>query len=305
VVLDTRSIEGGMMTVSGKTLEFFFNERFTGPFSSVDLPGRILGDVVRAMQNRAEGKYAIPSLRVGDLETRGSYVFEDIPFGPVYDTLSVIAKRYNVGMSVHWVANGAEHELVFMTRAGVDRTLGQTTRELVRFSPNLDNLANVKELLSWSGAKDLIIVNPPDIPFVTENPIAPMELGNTSTHPVLDLFKRRILEINTEDITEEKLAGRTIKEKRDFIREEMFKRGVAAANSVRRVKVVDGEITPTARHVYKKDYHLGDQVEIEGYFGDPLNGIVTEYIRSYDNTGSRSYPTVASATPPPASVTPT
>jgi len=59
------------------------------------------------------------------------------------------------------------------------------------------------------------------------------------------------------------------------------------------VKVVDGEIVPTAQFKYGRDYNLGDIVELQGNSGIVQNARVTEYIRSQDESGEHAYPTVA------------
>jgi hypothetical protein len=59
------------------------------------------------------------------------------------------------------------------------------------------------------------------------------------------------------------------------------------------VKSVDGEIVPDSQFQYGVDYNLGDVIEVEGNTGVIQTARITEYIRSQDQAGEKSYPTVS------------
>ena len=59
------------------------------------------------------------------------------------------------------------------------------------------------------------------------------------------------------------------------------------------VKVIDGEIIPQNEYVFGTDYGLGDLIELEDPHGTIQKARITEYIRSSDSNGFRSYPTVS------------
>jgi hypothetical protein len=59
----------------------------------------------------------------------------------------------------------------------------------------------------------------------------------------------------------------------------------------------DGSLNPDlSPYKYNVDYFLGDTVKLVGDYGLTQSAVVTEYIRSEDNTGTRGYPTLATIT---------
>jgi hypothetical protein len=302
MLADTRSIEEGMLTVTGKTVENFFKDRFIDATQLIEPPGQMLGHIVQLMQDRNGGATAIPGLRTGPLASGTFTASETIEAGEVYNTLLTIAKKYSVGMAVYWVANDANgHDLVFSTRVGVDRTRNSPYGNAIMFSPDYDNLANVKELLSEADAKTTIVVYPPkDLPLAEGMaPVRISTLSSTETNP----FKDRVIEVTADGITADELSGDTDEEKLDQLRSMMRQRGNLQIAGLKRTKVVDGELTPESQYRYytqegdpsDTEYRLGDTVEIAGNFTDPIAGVMSEYIQSADATGSRAYPSVVAA----------
>jgi hypothetical protein len=55
---------------------------------------------------------------------------------------------------------------------------------------------------------------------------------------------------------------------------------------------VDGQIVPDIQFKYGVDYNLGDIVEVEAPSSTITKARVTEYIRTQDKEGERSYPTL-------------
>jgi Siphovirus ReqiPepy6 Gp37-like protein len=324
MLLDTRGVENGQMTVTGKTIEAFFDERNIDKVKYRNVPGHILNLIVDNMQQRHFGVFAIPRLRSGEAADAGQVVVEEVALGPAYATLLGLAQKYLIGMKVTWqTADDGKPELVFSTRVGVDRTSDQGLYDLVRLSPYLENLANVKELLSVAGSKTLVVVHPPAQLVVPTPPTPPATPENPNpatpaTPPPIDTsgladvtagiltdptesnpFFRRILEIDGSTLTLK--PGTTVGELQAI----MYNAAHAALHAAQKTHVVDGEVTAITKYVYGKHYQLGDIVEIEGYYGEPLKASVTEYIRTKDETGYRAYPTIASrsassvAEPPP------
>lgn len=60
------------------------------------------------------------------------------------------------------------------------------------------------------------------------------------------------------------------------------------------ISAVDAEISPNINLKYGKDYHLGDQVMVQGRYGTHEKKWVTEFIRSQDKDGYSGAPTLSS-----------
>jgi hypothetical protein len=171
------------------------------------------------------------------------------------------------------------YTLKFATYRGKDRTSDQTANLLIRLSPKLDSLLNVKEINSLSQYKNVYYV-------VYKNRI--------STHyipglPIPEGFDRRSLVVEAPDIYfDPSLPGYDAKEA--AFREQVARNTIA--NHVY-IQSVDGQISQQIGYKFGDDYYLGDIIELEGFTGVLSKARVTEYIRSQDQFGAQEYPTLA------------
>lgn len=297
MILDTRSIEGGLVTATGKTLETLFEDRRHDALLLFDHPGETLNKIVQNMQERKGGEFAFDRLRLGVPDPGGVANFENIKAGNVHTTLLELAKKYNIGIAVYWVKSELDdgYDLVFSTYMGENLTLDPENP--VIFSPDLDNLANVKELLSDVGSKNTAIAYPPKataLAAITEG-VQPVTARLEGVY--YQGMYRRVAEVNMDFLTKpDQLAGATTEAKRDSLISLMTERAYAALKPKK--KIIDGELTAESQYRYyternpegKRTYRLGDQMIIKGHYTDPVVGILSEYIHSADRTGSRSYP---------------
>jgi Siphovirus ReqiPepy6 Gp37-like protein len=238
-------------------------------------------------------RLAIPGLTLKDYDKSGDPLSIDVAYEPVYDALRKIAETYHIGMQITLEsATDSAYVLGFRSYKGLDRTTGQTVNPPVRFSPEMDSLANIKEIQSIAALKTQVYA------FAT-NDLAPLvsdEPGVASlTGPQYTGFDLRALQVLTTDIVNPKTTDTPPgipldKPKLLNLLNEQAKAGLYA-NPV--YAAVDGEIVPENQFQYGRDYNLGDIIEIQGNSDVVSVARVTEYIRSQDEAGERSYPTVA------------
>jgi hypothetical protein len=297
------SVENGLLTCVGKTLETFFNQRWiwisTDPSVDSwllrDTPGGLLQTIVQEMlihgtllDDEALGiggdLNEIPFLVVGDIDTTDDVVSSKIPIGAAYDAMLVIAQTYNLGMKVYLSRSDAfGYELTFSAYKGLDRTSDQLENNLVQFSSQLDSLTNVKELRSLADFKTVAYVFPPDWSSSTP-PAVEYAVG---TDPAATGFDRRILVERATDISADQIvSGVTLASL-------MTQRAKDALANNNFTKIVDGEVVPQSQYKYGVDYNLGDLIELKGQDGTAQKAQITEFIRSKDQAGERSYPTVS------------
>lgn len=315
MLLETRSIEDGMMTVTGKTVEAFFEHRTVRKTKYTDVPGKILGAVVNQMQTEHVNLTTrFARIRTGLLDETGDVVTERIAAGPAYTALQGIANKHHVGMALYWTKRDTNdgYDLVFSTRTGTDLTRAQNEHNFVLFSPELDNFADIKELTSVAGSKTVVIIRAPKN-YQELFPTSPQEIGigdvlvQVDTGPYHDYewnpFTARMgPDINTDDITTEDLGDGTPLERRTVLYDIMASRGKSYLKQNLKTVLIDGELPQAALSQYRYyleantddavEYRLGDIVEIGGNYTDPIPGVVAEYIYSVDGSGVRSYPTI-------------
>jgi hypothetical protein len=306
MLIESQSIENGLMTIVGKTIETFFNQRVvwitTDPSVSTwnlrESPGGLLQSIVQEMlihgtilDNPALGiggsLNEIPYLIVGDVYTGDPVISYKIPIGPVYDAMQPIAETYRLGMKVYLSRSDSfGYELTFTVYKGLDRTSDQLENNLVQFSSALDSMTSVNEVRSLADYKTVAYIFPPDWSSATP-PAVEYAAG---TDPAAIGFDRRILVARATDITSDQVAPTVPGVTLASLMTQKAKDALANNNFT---KVVDGEVVPQAQFKYGTDYMLGDIIELIGQDNVVQKAQITEFIRSRDATGERAYPTVS------------
>lgn len=323
--LRTQEIEKGLVTIKGASLPTFLNQRaawFRNPaagavpaderimdYTQTAKPGEFLADVVTksvitpvpfvgdtATANLDWALEKIPFLTLGPVDASGVAERLTLSAGPLYDSLQRIAEAAKVGFTLYLEsATSLGYSLKFTTYQGLDRTSSQAVNKMVRLSPNLETLGNLKEVRSNEIYKNVAYVYYQGI--VTKHLAEP-------TLPEPEGFNRRVLIINPE--TEP--VGRPLP-KRDYwnwhdlgqyiyvgpaeiaaFRAQVAKDAFANANYI---KSIDGQTNPGNEYVYGIDFGMGDVIELEGLTGVITKARITEHIRSQDQYGEKSFPTIS------------
>jgi hypothetical protein len=231
--------------------------------------------------------FKVPGLALGGYDTSGAPINVAVPFGPVYDALKELATTYQIGMQIYLESvTDTGYVLRFRTYRGLDRTSSQSVNPIVRFSPSMDSLTNIKELDSIANYKTLVYAYAPSNPGELAN--LPGEDARLSLDGSTVGFDLRALMIFAEDITTDQVGGDA-----GVLLNLLNSRARDALADHSIVKVVDGEIAPGAQFKYGVDYNLGDIIELQGNSGQLQNARITEFIRSQDSSGERAFPTVA------------
>lgn len=308
MLVDSQLIENGRMTLSGNTLLKFLNERIVRTsgdhedraWTIVGSPaGVAMGVVVKFaciegdLINDTLDFYKIggplndiPGLSLGTTDASGPNITAALPFGPLYDALVTLASTYELGMSLYLSSVTAlDYELKFMTYKGLDRTGDQTDRPLVRFSPIMDSLMNLKELRSISGYKTAAYAFAPANPNGFPVPSGKAYIPGTSAYSGFD---RRVLMVFADDLSTETVNGDPA-----VLAAILAQRAADALANNNYIKILDGEVVPQSEFQYGVHYGLGDIIELQGQSGLTQKARITEYIRSQDSTGERAYPTVS------------
>lgn len=299
--IDDQSIEKGVLTVTGTALTQHLNDRFirfdqyqnSKSHNITGSPGYILqylvqnmainGDWLNGIQNMGisnPGKLKIANLSIGDYDNSLASVTIAVPYGPLYDALKQIADTYFLGMKI---IRYDLRDLRFRVYLGVDRS-SQSGNAVVRFSPQLDNFGNTKEVLSGKNFKTHAWAFGSGI-TTTQSGGLPWPFGEAFEAAEGTDWDLRALMVFADDIT----AGVT------GLQNILAQRAASALGTTNAIiGAVDGELPPDPGYVYGRDYKLGDIVETQGVSGIIQRSRVTEYIRSQDPSGEKSYPTLVS-----------
>lgn len=306
MIIETISTKDGILEASGRTLVSFFEERYIRVSANREItsynrqgtPGSLMGDVVtqwainpsRPGGTGLSSHDSIPGLMIGNVDRSIRGVNVVISNGTVAAALQGMAEKYQIGHGIYLseVTNDGP-TLLYSTYTGIDRTRLQDTNDPVIFSPGQDSLTNVKELRSIAGYKTCVILYPP-----SNMAGGYVEAYAPGSGPGVIGFDRRVLIAEATDINEEMLQGSSLA---TLMRE---KAADAIANN-NYVRIFDGEVVPQPDYKFRVHYNLGDTIELN-------NGLVaqsariTEFIRSQDGAGEKSYPTVSIVPPKIATV---
>lgn len=327
--LETQSIEEGLATIAGQTLDGFLENRmawFANPFydgtdqnpskvldyTAVKVPGQFLADAVTQMciaPTAFSGDFStvnlnwpaeiIPNLSLGAVDISGTAKRMTLPIGPLYDGLAKIAQDEGLGMSVYLEsADPIEgYSLKFTTYRGLDHSMGGTA-PLVRLVPELDSIQNLKELRSIAYYKNVVYV------FYGQKIYKYWE---DMTGPEPEGFARRVM---VTDAVGSPVGHKETYRKYDYGKSQFVNAAITVVSPAEEaafleqnardalannnyIRAIDGETSPDSEYQYGTHYTLGDVIELEGLTGTITKARVTEYIRSQDANGEKQYPTIS------------
>jgi hypothetical protein len=311
MILETHSIQDNQATITGISLLKWLNNRFIRSSATLEdkywyilgTPttggpvGQLLWGILAVMVASPDPEYANYPLGVPNpsqhriynivathIDQSGPNVTVSIPYGPLYDAMYEIATTYKVGMTLRLEETGVNWSLGFRSYIGADRTSGQSINPLVRFSPDMQSLANIKELQSISDHKTDVYAFPP--PNALIGPIIPPGYATIGSSSDIGFDFRAAMTFE-DDLTEEVVGSDAA-----YLSYLLNQRATAGLEDRKFVKMVDGEIVSTNRLKYGSDYYLGDIIEVQGHSGIIQTARVLEYIRSQDSAGEKAYPTL-------------
>jgi Siphovirus ReqiPepy6 Gp37-like protein len=313
MILETALIEEGKLKLTGMSLLPWLNNRFVrtsakhedqtwalsgGPpgwtvwailwnMCHRDSPYLQVGSVAMGIPNPE--RFIIPGLNLRDYDKSGDNISVGVPFGPVYDAMREIATTYRIGMQITLDSvTDTSYSLGFRSYKGLDRTSAQNVNSVIRFSPQMDSLTDIKELRSIAALKTVVYAFASSLDTALK-PLATTPGISSMTGPQYTGFDLRALQIFAGDIKSD--SSNTIDAAK--LLNILNSRAYDARTQNRVIKTVDGEIVPTNQFKYGVHYNLGDVIEVQGLSEIVQTSRVVEYIRAQDEAGERAYPTVA------------
>lgn len=275
-LLDTMQIKDNVLSVSGKFITAFLNNRVvrgsaywnaTSIEFPAAVPGYLMANLVQWMC--IEGPFVespfpwfgvdgvrqkIANLTLGDLYTGGSPTIIAVTYGPLYDAVKNLAETYQIGFSMYLhSASSSGYSLKFTTYKGRDLTSWATPTPVV-FSPFTDSLANVEEFLSFSDYKNVAYAYATN--FVLPTYAVGMGIAEVDGGLLKDDFERRTMMVFCDDI--QVPEGTEPHEMPPNLIEILNARARDALANNNYTKVVDGEVVPQSKYKYGVDYKLGD-----------------------------------------------
>lgn len=323
MLLDTVSIEEGLMTVVGQALPKFLDERYAwfrrvdsagapaervADFTADDMvPGQFIAEVVNLIvidphyfedawedANPVWELEVISHLSLGDVDMSGAVKELTAVIGPLYSSIQQVAEKEGVGFTLYLESAEPDtgYSLKFTTYRGKDHTIDGAF-PLVRLTPALDSLTGVKELRSiadWKNTAYVYYGGRLSLHYEDpENPPDDFDRRVIITDPDQEPVGHKVVDPNSGRITYPVNAADV-----DAFREQNARDALANHNYI---QAIDGQTSPTNDYQYGIHYGLGDIIELEGLTGLISKARITEYIRSQDQEGAKEYPTISVVAP--------
>lgn len=308
MILEAHDIQENRATITGISLLKWLNNRFIRVTANhedrywymSETPGFALWIIIDLMCVDMGEAYGVifplgipnPSaLKINNLEavhlvdeSNDSSVELIVPYGPIYDALKDIAVTYGIGMSITLEeATASGYRLGFSSYRGVNHTSGQSIHPVVRFSSDMELFTDVKELQSIADHKTMVF---------TFAPVNPDNLATVPGYAGIPGASASDFDLRALMVLDEELTTDTVGLGEAGLLAALNYRAAVFLEQHKIVRIIDGQIVSGGQFKYQVDYGLGSIIEVQDYSGIVQAARVIEYIRSKDNSGEKSYPTL-------------
>ena len=315
--VETNADTGNHITITGKSLEYLLHRRVVWNLSVYDKneiadtrPHAIIKYLVNS--NIADHSSCLSIRRIPNFE------FED-PTDPrilnldhidilsffgenLYDVVSSICEAYNLGFRI--IYDWDRNKIVMSLYISEDRSYRQDTNPYIIFSPKYENLINSDYKHSKNNYINVIrIRGEGDGTDQITTAISSIDDGTSGsdhdegTHVtgfsryegfadqsgVSHKYTEPDPQNPSQEIEVELNDADYIKMIKKNVKDSEFEKYMMT-------ETFSGEVDYTTMYSYKKDYYIGDIVQLINEFGISRAVRITEYIRSEDNSGNKSYP---------------
>lgn len=301
--------DGDMLIVSGRDLSSILMRRVytdTNTFSNLK-PWAIFLAVWRASINIVNGKGSVLDYRrLMNLYIYFKHNTANDPLSEikkctleiVYDIAVAFAKETSCGFRMIYYESGGNYPDVgphveFQNYDGVDRSYNQTENPYVIFSDDFGNLLGAEFTVSKKDFGNVACVGS-ESPWNSENKttyyVSNISLGEYGSLNTITGMNRYEIPVNVSGVLPETNVYSANAE--TIYRKAMQSEGKLQLGRHKLKEDFTGTGEDTPQWIYKKDYFLGDIVQVEDKYGNSAPARITEYIYCDDNSnGEQKYPT--------------
>lgn len=282
-VVDTDEELGTHLTISGHSLEYVLKRRLiwgSKKFNETNLQNAVKQLITESCINPSDTKRKIPRLifedstdtKITELKLTAEYNCANL-----YDTVSAICKDNNIGFRILY--DRMNEQFVFSLYTGVDRTYEQTENPFVIFSPKFDNILNSNYVETDEDYYNVALV---------EGYGDPGERALLGVGITVEGMERREMHVAATDISFFNDDGSRKSDK--VYKEQLKKRGEEELAETKKTKLFTGEIDASQQFIYKRDFFMGDILQLENEYGYEGKSRMIELTICQDVNGVRVYP---------------
>jgi len=281
MIIEDTTIESNVETgnhikITGRSLESILDRRIV--WTQTDISGNLQNGIKRLLMeniiNPSDPSRRIPNFIFEDstdeeitkLTMENQYTGDNL-----LDIIETLCETNEIGYKILLSDEG---NFVFSLYKGIDRSYRQEVLPFVVFKPSFENIINSNYAELNSEAKTITLV-------------AGEGEGTSRVTRVVGTgsgLLRKELYTDARDIQSEDMSTADYYAKLD-------QRGTEKLKENKIKKTFDGECETTRMYVYKRDFDMGDCVQVANEYGMESPTRVVEYIWSSSAKGTTSYPT--------------
>lgn len=270
---------GNYLTVSGRSLESILKRRivwkqtyFGGAFE--DLIYKLINE--NAI-NPTDSNRKISNLMLADKPGITSLIGKQLTGTNLYDAIVDACTAYEIGWKI---TLNSDKKFVFSLYKGVDRSYNQSVNPYVVFSPGFDNLINSNYESDVSNYANVALVAGEG-----EGKDRKTTTVNKGSN-IKDLGRFEIF-VDAKDVSSNTEEPMTTAEYYSALGD----RGSEKLGETVVTSAFEGELETTNTFTYKRDWNIGDVVQIENEYGMTATSRIIEIIESEDTSGRSLIPT--------------
>jgi hypothetical protein len=279
ITTDTES--GNFLCVSGRSVESYLARRIIAKQTIINdtIENGIRRLVNENAINTAESFRVIPNLVLGESQGFNNALKMQITYDNLYESIVSLCQSYGYGFKIV-LENG---QLAFSLYQGVDHSYSQNINPYVVFSPEFDNLINSHYVTDRQNYKNYAYVlgegegehrSKCEVPLLDSNNAVPKALERYELYVDAKDLSTNDGEIGTQEYGEM-----------------LYTRGIEKLSECTVTTAFEGEVNSNLSYQYKKDYNLGDIVQVTNEYGITTKARITEIIESESDSGTELVPT--------------
>lgn len=275
--LKTSATEGNTISVAGRSIEALLDRRIvwnqTNTTAGETVESYIRRLVTENCISPADTKRKIPRLKLGQLKGFTEKIDKQITGDNLLTAITEICTAYGYGFKITIDEEGS---LVFDLYKGTDRSYNQSENPYVVFSNDYDNLINTEYSYDETSYKNVALIGGEGEGIDRKY----QYIGDSEGFDRYELFiDAKDISSNNGEIAPAEYNNLLIERGYEKLAENSYKESFT------------GEVENTKTYIYKKDYDLGDIVQVENEYGMTASPRILEIIESQNENGYRVVPT--------------
>lgn len=274
IIVETDVDNGNYITASGRCMKSILDRRIVWYQTTLYAPIETFLQIIldESIINPSNTARAIPNFTFDNTGILPDYVEMQMDGDSIYEVVISVCKQFKYGFEVDLL----DGKYTFRLYKGTDRSYNQTANPFVVFSTDFDNLS--QSTYTFDNAKYK------NVAHVKGEGEGMERLGYT------------VGDASGLDRRETYTDANAISDNGGAISESNYNKLLSAVgertlSNAKGSENFEGTIIETGQYVYKKDYFLGDVVQVKNEYGIEASARIIEVIESDDDTGHSLIPT--------------